>query len=222
MSKPKAELVGSFNLTGDTLLAIDPCYSIDDIERLGFESEALAGNYNVFIEYIDEGTWGIRVSNLCVIHADYKYSVHGWRSTSTLVGVDSGQMGIFSKDLFPGRRQDDGPDAFYDACWAAAYDGSIEKDYRNFKFNTLHQIEINMKSVGASDSDIQAVIEKLSKEFTDSAYNAGRRQFKGGIVSDGYTTFGACSSSGLGDGAYRVYVKRNSSDQVIGLRVRFI
>jgi hypothetical protein len=222
MIKSSVEKVGSFELVGSSLLAIDPCYSKNDIELLGFTAKAKPGTYDVFVGYSDEGVWGIRVASLYAMHSEHSFSLNGWKSTGAIVGVDSGQMGIFSLDAFPGRKQDDSEDPFYDECFVASYDSSIEKEAIKYNVDVLWPLEMSLIQSKVSKEEFESKVAECKKVFDERMASEGRHQCRGGIVTVDGVTYGACASSGYGDGGYRVYIKTNSKSELIGMKVKFI
>jgi hypothetical protein len=58
------------------------------------------GNYRVFVQKKDAGSWGNRVAKLMVIHEDHLKDNLQWEHSMATIGVDSGQCGIFSMESY--------------------------------------------------------------------------------------------------------------------------
>jgi len=91
--------LGTFEVK-DEIVISDPCY-----EANGFFnkiSKAKSGTWKAKIEIADEGDWGKRVADLFVCHKDYNFldgNYYDWEEFA-YCGVDSGQLGVFSKEVF--------------------------------------------------------------------------------------------------------------------------
>lgn len=79
---------------GNKVVASDPCYSIPTWCQGVFEN-VRPGDYVCEVVREDMGEWGMRNTKLFVIHKDYINSNKEWRPYDTVMGVDSGQFGIF-------------------------------------------------------------------------------------------------------------------------------
>lgn len=96
----------SINLS-DTVMVSDPCYSLDVWCKHKLTG-VLPGEYLTTVMKSDEGVWGTRVGLLVAVHKDYAEDSLTWRTVKgAVIGVDSGQCGIFSMEgyrddsLFP-------------------------------------------------------------------------------------------------------------------------
>jgi hypothetical protein len=86
---------------GTSVRVSDPCYT-DDVWCKTKLTNVKEGNYEVYVEHSDEGSWGNRVSRLTVAHEDFKHLRHdnfNWEEHSE-IGVDSGQAGIFCESSY--------------------------------------------------------------------------------------------------------------------------
>ena len=106
-SKAQKELniIGSFRVESGKLRVTDPCYS-KDTWCSGVLKNVMNGDWFATIVKKDEDTWGIRVAELHVYHADHiqdmNYSVPKIEERTDIhVGVDSGQAGFFDEDKYP-------------------------------------------------------------------------------------------------------------------------
>lgn len=78
----------------------DPCYT-DPTWCQKKLSGVKPGNYFVFCRSTDDtGGWGERQSVLLAIHEDHINDDLKFRRTNGIIGVDSGQAGIFSLDTY--------------------------------------------------------------------------------------------------------------------------
>ena len=80
---------------GKEVMISDPCY--DDPTWCQHKlKNVLPGEYSVHCKTYDAGDWGVRNSMLLAVHTDYLDSDIKWKEcTGAVVGVDSGQAGIF-------------------------------------------------------------------------------------------------------------------------------
>lgn len=91
---PGHYLIGSFLLgKGEDLMVCDPCYSDGDKQI----HKVKPGKWHAYTRITDDGGgWGRRNANLTVIHESESYPCEGIDSPLGVVGVDSGQMGIYA------------------------------------------------------------------------------------------------------------------------------
>lgn len=96
----------SINL-GDEVVVSDPCYEIPTWCQ-AIVRNVLPGNYRTTVVKSDKGDWGTRCSHLIAIHEDHCHQDEKfqWKHYPAVIGVDSGQAGIFSMDSY---RKDDHP-----------------------------------------------------------------------------------------------------------------
>lgn len=89
-----------FNL-GSEVVVSDPCYTIPTWCQ-AIIPNVLPGKYIPEVEKSDEGQWGMRITNLRVIHEDFyeKPGLIDWEKHPAVIGVDSGQCGIFDKTYY--------------------------------------------------------------------------------------------------------------------------
>jgi hypothetical protein len=95
----------SFEVTSGLIQVSDPCYSGT------YEEPAKNGKWFAKVDMQDMGSWGRRIGRILVHHEGFS---PGQRldEMEILVGVDSGQMGVYDASVFGG--SDDAE--FYDAC----------------------------------------------------------------------------------------------------------
>jgi len=79
---------------GESVMVSDPCYSVPTWCQIKVDG-VLPGNYHTFAKQWDDRSWGRRISKLCVVHEDYLNHDLKFRRNTGVVGVDSGQAGIF-------------------------------------------------------------------------------------------------------------------------------
>lgn len=87
----------------DEVVVSDPCYELGTWCAARLKG-VKPGTYYVFVKKTDEGSWGVRVANLMVVHEDHVKGILKWEQLPHDIGVDSGQCGIFSLESF---RNDD-------------------------------------------------------------------------------------------------------------------
>jgi hypothetical protein len=79
---------------GESVMVSDPCYSVPTWCQVKVDG-VLPGNYYTFAKLWNDTSWGCRISKLCVVHEDYINADLKFRRNTGVVGVDSGQAGIF-------------------------------------------------------------------------------------------------------------------------------
>ena len=98
--------LGTINMEEDIFVVTDPCYEIGTWCQ-GIVNNVKHGIWKGYINEVDEGSWGIRVSELIVLHDSVKLNyTHSnicymtWKEMDFDIGVDSGQMSIIPIDSF--------------------------------------------------------------------------------------------------------------------------
>ena len=91
----------SYNIIklGTEVVVSDPCYTIPTWCQV-IVKNVLPGNYHSFLKKTDANDWGIRNSVLLVIHEDHMDTKKKWFHHGGVIGVDSGQAGIFSSESY--------------------------------------------------------------------------------------------------------------------------
>jgi hypothetical protein len=79
------------------------------------------GKYATYITKKDKGEFGIRVASIMIVHADYARSLkENWEVHDRIIGVDSGQCGIFDDAVYPVDKKSQGEyddeNSFYGEC----------------------------------------------------------------------------------------------------------
>jgi hypothetical protein len=90
-----------FNLSSKVVVS-DPCYEIPTWCQAVIEN-VLPGVYIGDADIQNEGEWGDRVAQIKAIHEDYngsKMDSIKWSKHPNVIGVDSGQAGIFDFDHY--------------------------------------------------------------------------------------------------------------------------
>lgn len=108
-----------FNL-GPEVVVSDPCYDIPTWCQ-AIVTGVLPGTYIPEVDYSDEGDWGTRVAALRATHIDFyvKPGLIEWSEHPAVIGVDSGQCGIFDKDSYRNDEQSKtyGVDRMWEEDW---------------------------------------------------------------------------------------------------------
>lgn len=84
---------------GNKVVVSDPCYEIPTWCQIILR-DVKPGVYYPFHKKTNLNGWGVRSSKVCVIHEDHLKSNLKWTEHNGIVGVDSGQAGIFSFDTY--------------------------------------------------------------------------------------------------------------------------
>lgn len=121
--KPEAtDHLGTFEVTDDELRISDPCYS-PSTWCSGILENTKQGTWNAYVVHGDTD-WHHRCWELVAIHSEYPKSLacQITGKTDIVVGVDSGQAGIFSVSAYHGGTEDGGEygsGGWYDLCCVA-------------------------------------------------------------------------------------------------------
>lgn len=113
---------------GNKVMVSDPCYRMGTWCQ-GVLDDVLPGNYNCTIEYSDEGEWGVRVAAIEVVHESV--DSYWLELADFVIGVDSGQAGIFDYEYYAEHHSDrELDDEWYKTVchntWADDEDGTID------------------------------------------------------------------------------------------------
>lgn len=96
------EFVGAFPVKSGTLAVSDPCH-----ETGALQYDCRPGVWIAEVERVDCGTGcGVRIARLRVVAADLSIIPHEWTDEPQVVGVDSGQVGVFDGLPFANRSGD--------------------------------------------------------------------------------------------------------------------
>lgn len=96
----------SFEVTSGQIQVSDPCYNGGT-----YLEPAKNGKWVAKVDIQDLGGWGRRVGRVLVHHEGFS-PTQKLTEQQILVGVDSGQMGVYDASVFGGGEDMD----FYDAC----------------------------------------------------------------------------------------------------------
>jgi len=81
-------------ILGSTAIVTDPCYKIPTWCQ-NIVDNVLPGEYIVDVEKSNQGGWGNRISELSCIHENHINDYLTYKESETIIGVDSGQAGVF-------------------------------------------------------------------------------------------------------------------------------
>ncbi|MCJ8014208.1 DUF4241 domain-containing protein [Paenibacillus sp. KQZ6P-2] len=165
--------LGNFEVNSGQLVVADPCYDLNtETIIMGVLDSVLNGSWVGQVEKVEVRDWGEACSKLTAYHhsvAEQEASLE-WVKCPFIVGVDSGQAGIF--------------------------------DIQKYRIP-----DADAKDIG-SDTDSEWYYACC--DMTESGEEAG--------VLDG----GVVSRTGMGDGAYGVYMAMNGEKQIVGVKIVFI
>lgn len=190
----KVTALGTFEVNSKKLRITDPCYS-KDVWCAGTLDNPMPGKWYAYIQYRDEGSWGIRNSTLFAVHESYPemhklvlrgylYRNHLANLSKVSVGVDSGQAGIFDEDSYP---TDPTPS-----------DRSYRDDLKSF-YNRC-----GIQTIGDGKNVL---------------YNEGPKRVD--TLQAGVVTEGCVSLSGDGDGSYRCFFDKNADGFIDAVEISF-
>jgi hypothetical protein len=164
----------TINLTEEVMVS-DPCYSVPTWCQHKLTG-VLPGEYlTTAFRTKNTGGWGERCAALIAVHKDFTEDALSWRAVkSAVIGVDSGQCGIFSMGTY---RNDA---VFMEKSSFGFVDRNTEGDhwYGHMCDRTLH----------------------------DDQWGS----YDGGVVS----------SSGIGDGSYKLLVAKHKG-KIVGIAIDF-
>lgn len=217
------ETVGEITLNNKVRIS-DPCYDIDTW-CAGTIENVLPGDYKCYMQRVDTGSWGVRISSIEVKHKDY-LNIEPTENTGIDVGVDSGQAGIYDLDYFVKNREDkNGDDKWYWRVCDSTYIEERNPNYHNFEKSSFYKPEFN-KLFGLTDDDLDIEeFNKLWKEYRE-AENAHRESdeyfmFKGRYAAALLDNKCLVSSSGNGDGSYTCLIGKNKEGKVVSIKVDY-
>ena len=103
----------AMRINSGNLIVTDPCY---EVGSYNVEVPAVNGRWKVFDVTENHGSWGWRVEQLTALHEDwFGAKVEDTYEDEYLIGVDSGQAGIFDFDYFKDSKKH-GESTFYNEC----------------------------------------------------------------------------------------------------------
>ena len=101
-------------MTREVMRVSDPCYD-HSVWCTGLIFDCMTGKWDAAVQYSHEGGWGTRVSRLIAKHESLQtysacdkirvdeeniYFPHPWEDSHIVVGVDSGQAGVFDDSKY--------------------------------------------------------------------------------------------------------------------------
>lgn len=165
--------IGSFTTTTSVLRITDPCYE-KGTWCAGTLDKCATGTWHGFVQQYDAGDWGIRNSELHVLHE----SVVGmdqealdsmpWKPCKFEVGVDSGSAGVFEESRYPASGGDD--EEFYDRCGKAYLPDEMEA--------VLHGVPKTHLFAGAIPEGVVSLAG-----YGDGGYEANYKELDGRVVA---------------------------------------
>ncbi|WP_018759950.1 DUF4241 domain-containing protein [Paenibacillus terrigena] len=89
--------LGQFEMTSGKMVVSDPCYDLKETIIIGVLENVLNGTWNAQVHKTELGDWGEVCSKLIVFHSAFaeRQDELAWIKCKFIVGVDSGQAGIF-------------------------------------------------------------------------------------------------------------------------------
>lgn len=99
------------NIESGYVIVTDPCY---DVDSYNIALPAVPGTWNVIDIQSKQGPWGNRVEKLIAAHENF-HEFKNVQNAEFVIGVDSGQAGIFDLDYFRECKKTSN-DEFYDEC----------------------------------------------------------------------------------------------------------
>jgi hypothetical protein len=159
--KKTTQELGMFEL-GDKAVITDPCYNRpEDINRSNAVVDVEPGLWEAEIVISDEGTWGNRVAELKVLHA--QYGPKPWEFLATC-GVDSGQLGVFDYAKYPIGVNGYGSDYYDPENWyhKACKETYDEKNMKK-KAGIIESMGVNSSS-GFGDGQYEVLVARNGED----------------------------------------------------------
>ncbi|GIO68970.1 DUF4241 domain-containing protein [Paenibacillus cookii] len=95
--------LGQFEITSGKMVVADPCYDLDpDTIIMGVLDRPLNGAWDAFVHKAEVRDWGEACAKLVACHSAYtdQQDRLEWVKCNFIVGVDSGQAGIFDASKY--------------------------------------------------------------------------------------------------------------------------
>ncbi len=222
----------SFEITSGNMIVTDPCYNKETWCQAKLDNVKI-GKWHSTIEYSDEGHWGVRVASIRAWHDslgdnDSERTCTCDELIQADIGVDSGQAGFFDLEQYPDDPQND--KAFYRKVCSLTLSGtpfSVLEEVGVYPMADLDKLTDEQKALRSS-SDYNDRCSYLTSQFGDERPNTDKTkladalELHGSLGLFGAVPFGAVSSTGYGDGSYRLRVRRNNSGEIIAAIVEFL
>ncbi|RAV14393.1 DUF4241 domain-containing protein [Paenibacillus contaminans] len=87
--------LGKFQVESGKLVVSDPCFDLNDVPVMGVLENARNGVWNGLVEKTELDDWGEVCSKLFAHHNNNSIDDLQWVRCDFIIGVDSGQAGIF-------------------------------------------------------------------------------------------------------------------------------
>lgn len=190
----------------DKVIISDPCYGMNTWCQ-GIVDNVLKGKYKCMLETSDEGEWGNRISAIQVVHEYYVKKSLEYSKENFVVGVDSGQAGIFDYEYYKKYHSD------------ASESEHINEDWY---WRVCDLTTTRIKNPNYEKFDY----EKHKDDFFEAPekYMNSNKACPYLTMCDGNTidNLGFVSSSGYGDGGYDCWTAHNDEGKIVAIRVEYI
>lgn len=245
LKEGKIELGNTIEL-GHVIYATDPCYEID---TWGQSKISVAPGRYITSQYLfDEGDWGERVGLIVAYHE--QYSKESTSQLETLeyfgetIGVDSGQAGFVDAKYFDSIWETGSHDEFYDKkveTFGPAEVALTGEEHEGIKsyLREFEEMNNNLKHVLLSDASDEVkkeahfrYVREVSKKDNEFFAKFGQYPTPENLIKETKIVGrplistpdykGVFTSTGYGDGAYPLYVAKNSSGDVVGLAIDYL
>lgn len=183
MPRRRYDKIGSFEMSQPVMRVSDPCYD-RDVWCTGLINNCLTGKWNAAIALSDEGEWGKRVAMLIVRHetAPAFAAANGvftkengdgetvtiywpgdtWERLDAVIGVDSGQCGLFDEAKYND---------------SSLFDTPPEHDYGSRWYGHCCDLTLSKRQAGVIPCGAVS-----SSGYGDGSYNALYHENKDGNV----------------------------------------
>lgn len=151
---------------GSSVVVSDPCYELGTWCQAVIKN-VLPGTYYTDVETSDQRNWGLRISELIVLHEDH-FNKTPFTQTNYNIGVDSGQCGVFDLETY---RND-----FYSKSLGIKPYFDVKDDGDEF-YNRMCTLTLSEDSWGTYEKGVVS-----SSGFGDGSYNLFILEYDNKIV----------------------------------------
>lgn len=206
--KDATQYVGSIQLS-DKVIVSDPCY--DDLTWCQCVlDDVLAGNYKCFVKSVEK-----RIGELILYHE--KFNNYPNEFVNYPISVDSGQAGFFDYEYFMRIKEQD--EETRNKWYNEICDLTI-KTQLNPKYKSVEEL---LKEYFFDKKTEELTLDELI-EFVNIIYEQDKKIPRTIHYLTGDCKDNKCvvSSTGYGDGLYKLYIHRNGKGKIISMRIQFI
>ena len=211
---------------GETVKVSDPCYS-DMVWCTAKLSNVLPGEYKCSYAESDEGSWGLRISAIRVVHKDYQGTVPNILLSTADIGVDSGQAGIYDYAYYMRYRTPESKNQeWYERVCDITCGEKPNPNYIPFEQSKSYKPEydvlndIPLKPANHEERvALRVEMERAKIMYGNTREGCEKVWYNAANAIDGK---GYVSSSGYGDGSYALAIARNKEKKIVAIELIYL